>query len=129
MLSGVRGILLEADLLMLAACAVIPIPDFPSATMRLATVRSISGTAVKSENVRGSITACDMVSSVAGAFREPEFDGAYFATATASGASDHPRAGATRVAVRDKTAAGFTDVLEASPGPGSSVTVDWSVVR
>jgi pectate lyase-like protein len=97
--------------------------------LRLATVGSISATAVKAANLRGAITVRDLASSASVAFPQAEPDAAYFVSAIASGVGGRPAVGATRVAVRDKTASGFVIALEAPPGAGSSVTIDWVLIR
>jgi hypothetical protein len=95
----------------------------------LATVASLSGTAVKARNLRGSarLTATQATARVR--FSTPEPDAAYFVSAVVAGVTGHPAVGATRASVRDKAAAGFTVALEAAPGLDSTVTVDWILVR
>jgi len=100
-----------------------------SGRLALATVASISATAVKSQNLRGAVTIAGASSTAAVVFDRPEPDGHYFVSAVASGTQGRPRPGATRVAVAEKTAAGFTIELEAAPGPDSSVAVDWILIR
>lgn len=57
-----------------------------------------------------------------------EPDAKYFVTATAS-ATTSTNVGATRVRVENKSASGFEIRLEADPGAGKSVTVDWVLMR
>jgi hypothetical protein len=97
--------------------------------LSLATVASISGTAVKSRNLRGSVRLAGPQATTSVRFSAAEPDPAYFVSAVVAGVAGQPAAGATHVWVRDKTTAGFTVVLEAPPGADSAVTVDWILVR
>jgi hypothetical protein len=97
--------------------------------LALATVASISGTAVRSQNLRGSVRLAGPQATALVRFGTAEPDAAYFVSAVVAGVSGRPAPAATRVSVRDKTALGFTVVLEAAPGPESAATVDWLLVR
>lgn len=99
------------------------------ARLALATVASISGTAVKSQNLRGAVTVAASASGAPVVFARPERDASYFVVAVVSASSGRPQPGATRVSVSGKTPAGFQVLLEAPPGPGNSVTIDWLLVR
>jgi hypothetical protein len=97
--------------------------------LALATVASLSATAVRARNLRGSVRLAGGQASVTVRFREAEPDAVYFVSAVVADATGRPAAGATRVSIRDKAAAGFTVMLEAAPGPDAAVTVDWHLVR
>lgn len=97
--------------------------------LALATVASISATSVPGRNLRGSVRLSGLQTSAAVRFGTPEPDAEYFVSAVVAGVSGRPASGATRVAVHDKTATGFTVILEAAPGPKTAVTVDWILVR
>jgi hypothetical protein len=97
--------------------------------LALTSVASISGTAVRSQNLRGSVRLAGPQASALVRFGAPEPDAVYFVSAVVAGVTGRPASGATRVSVRDKTASGFTIVLEAAPGPESAATVDWLLVR
>jgi hypothetical protein len=99
------------------------------AGLALATVRSIGATAVKGRNLRGAVRITGAAATGQVVFDAPEPDAQYYVAAVASDVRGGVAAGATRVAVADKTATGFRVALEAAPGPGASVTIDWIIVR
>ncbi len=89
----------------------------------------ISATNYVANNLRGSHTmvaghTADIVS-----FPVAETNSAYYIVATVSGITGTPPVEATRCWISDKTANGFTLHVEADPGVGNSVTVDWIMVR
>jgi hypothetical protein len=100
--------------------------------LRLQTVSGISGTHVHAQNLRGSIRLSDENKSGAVIFATPEIDTNYYVNATATtGTTPKPtfQTGANRVYITGKSKEGFTLNLEAAPGTGNSVTVDWILVR
>lgn len=80
-------------------------------------------------NRPGSLTIADANATGAVTFTSVEPDDDYHVIAMVSDTSGNPDAGATRVHVTSKATSGFTINLEAAPGVGKSVTVDWHVVR
>ncbi len=93
------------------------------------TTKSISATLLSGNNLRGSITISEVSMMGNIVFPIPEPDGQYYVTVSVSGISGSPAPGSTRTYVTNKTATGFTVQLEAPPGAGNSVTVDWLLVR
>ena len=88
-----------------------------------------SGIVVTPRNLRGSETIADPATTATVVFTTPEDDGNYFVTAVVSGTVGAPAAGSTRVFITNKIAAGFTINIEAAPGVGNSVDVDWIITR
>jgi hypothetical protein len=81
------------------------------------------------KNLRGSVTISGTTTTATVTFTQPEDDASYFVTPAVSGTTGIPAAGSTRVYATNKTASGFMLNLEAAPGTGNSVTVDWILIR
>lgn len=82
-----------------------------------------------SDQLRGAKTIADTNTTATVTFPIAEPDTNYFILTSVSGTSGAPASGATRTFVTNKTTAGFTVNLEAAPGSGNNVTVDWLMLR
>jgi hypothetical protein len=80
------------------------------------------------KNLRGAVTISDVIHTAVVTFPEPEDDEAYFISLAVSDAQGTPAEGSTRAYATGKSPAGFEINLEAAPGTGSRVTVDWILI-
>lgn len=90
----------------------------------------VNGSAVaSSDSRRGTATfgVADVTKAVA--FPIPEPATTYTVVFGATTASGAPAVGAYRAHVANKTVNGFDIVVEAAPGAGASVTIDWTIGR
>jgi hypothetical protein len=88
-----------------------------------------SGIVETPRNLRGTAVIANPSSTSVVVLPNAEIDNAYYVTAIVSATTGVPAAGATRVFITNKIAAGFTINLEAAPGVGATVTVDWIMMR
>lgn len=99
-------------------------------TQALLAVTGISGSETEALNLRGTAPISGTDQSYAVSFSTAEPDAAYFLALTVvDGTPSTTAAGARRAYVTSKSASGFTINLEAAPGSGSSVNVDWHLIR
>jgi hypothetical protein len=89
----------------------------------------VSATDVAANNLRGSVTIAAGSTSASVVFPVAEADANYFISLGAGAASGSPPAAALRPHWSSKTASGFTATIEADPGVGASVAVDWALTR
>lgn len=89
----------------------------------------LSGTSVKSNNLRGSVTISDANTTAAVSFAIAEANTAFFVIASATVSAGTPAAGSTRCYVTNQATSGFTINLEVAPGAGNSVRVSWFIIR
>jgi len=87
----------------------------------------VNSTNLSFERGRVTIAGTNVAATVI--FGAPEPDTDYYVAATVTVTSGTPAVGATRAYLTDKTTNSFTLNLEAAPGDGSSVTVDWHLRR
>lgn len=96
---------------------------------RITGVEGISATNLETRNLRGSLVIADGAASGTVSFDHTEPDADYFVTVTAVGVAGTPVAGSNRVLSIEKLEDGFTVQLEAAPGPGNGVELDWHLIR
>lgn len=89
----------------------------------------LSGTSVKANNLRGSVTISDANTTAAVSFATAETDTSFFVIVSATVSAGTPAAGSTRCYVTNQATSGFTINLEAAPGAGNSVRVSWFIIR
>lgn len=93
------------------------------------TVRGISGTSTDARNLRDFKIISDGNTSATVTFSVNEANNTYFVVASAAGTTGTPAAGSLRVSIAGKGVGGFTINLEVAPGVGSSVQVNWILIR
>lgn len=85
---------------------------------------------VTPKNLNGSVDIADAATSATVAFATAEDDASYRVTTLAVGTkTGAPAAASYRAHWANKTTSGFDIVLEAAPGAGTTVTVEWMVTR
>jgi len=89
----------------------------------------LSGTHVPARNLRGVLTISDGATTGVTRFNAGESDDGYFVTVTPVSARGSPAPGSNRIRSVTKSSGGFAVTVEAAPGPGSSVTFDWHLIR
>lgn len=88
-----------------------------------------SGTIEPPRNLRGTASIVDANTNVAVTFPTAEVDATYYVTAVAVGVTGAPAAGSKRIFISAKLNTGFTINSEVAPGAGTSVIIDWIMVR
>lgn len=89
----------------------------------------LSATATAAWNLRGRVDISGGDDHAEVRFPAREADAEYFVTCTVAGSQGSPRAGARRLWISDKSPKGFRVHCEEAPGGGSSVAIDWILVR
>lgn len=95
-------------------------------------VRNVTGVSsgnVRAKNLSGTVTfgAADTTKTIT--FATAETDAAFQITLSVGVGSGAPTAGSKRVSWATKSTGGFVLNVEAAPGVGASVVVDWSISR
>ena len=91
--------------------------------------KGISAGEKKGGNLRGEVTISGDKKEGFVRFSVPEPDGKYFTTATVVSVRGDAPAGARNVHIADKSKDGFKVRLQAAPGAGNSVGIDWILLR
>lgn len=92
-------------------------------------VQGISATAVSARNLRGFVIIADAATTSAVTFTDNEVDNAYFIVCSIAGVTGAVAAGSLNSYITAKATSGFTINLEAAPGAGTSVQVNWIMIR
>lgn len=98
--------------------------------LALTGIQGISGSGASTDrnNLRGTVQISGNNTSAAVAFSVNEPDAAYLLSVAVTDQTGTPATGSTRAATKSKATTGFTIILEAAPGVGNSVTVDWILI-
>jgi hypothetical protein len=100
-----------------------------SSAVRVAHVLGISGSGTYASNLRGTLTISDANTTATNTFSTNETDGSFQVVLTAKSSSGAVAAGSNRILSYTTATTGFTITVEAAPGPGTSVTFSWILIR
>jgi len=89
----------------------------------------LSGTAIGSRNLRGSVTIRGPSTSARVVFARREADPEYFVALGVRPSAGRPSAGSLQASYASPAADGFTINVQSPPGAGNSVAVDWHLIR
>ena len=89
----------------------------------------ITGSTLQPKNLRGRVVISDTAQAANVVLPTAEANNLYYTTASVGKATGVAADGAYVARIVSKTTTGFTVALNAAPGAGISVTVDWILVR
>lgn len=104
-------------------------PDSLWLSRQMRGIQGISATGTPAKNLRGSVTISNTDTAATVVFPNEETNQSFFIVADPVNVTGAPSVASWRHRMGAKSNTGFTLLLEAAPGAGSSITYDWIMVR